>query len=131
MKVETKVVATNDYHSLYTTNISLKKGEKYTLINRDNNHWFFVKDQFGNTGYAPANHLEILYDYDNMPVSTIGVNAANKSKQSHLEKEWFHNNLTRSQAYSLLVNSQSENGTYLVRNNSSDKGKFTLCVYKK
>ena len=124
------MVALNDYHSLYTTNISLKKGEKYTLINQDNTNWFFLKDQFGNTGYAPANHLEILYDYDNMPPSTIEVTGSNK-KLYYLDKEWFHNNLTRSQAYSLLVNSHSENGTYLVRNNSSDKGKFTLCVYKK
>lgn len=48
-----------------------------------------------------------------------------------LSKSWFHGNISRSEAYNILVTNQNYNGTFLLRNNSSEKGKYTLCVYKK
>ena len=44
---------------------------------------------------------------------------------------WFHKNLSRSQAYVLLINEKNENGTFLIRNNSTDKDKYTLSILKK
>lgn len=67
--------------------MSLKKGQKYTLLNQNNDHWYFIKDQAGNTGYAPANHLEILSNYDNMPLSSVCGSAPNIRSAAHLEKE--------------------------------------------
>ncbi len=50
--------------------------------------------------------------------------------KSHVDKEWFHGNLTRNQAYLVIMENQTGNGSFLVRNNSSDEGNFTLCIYK-
>ena len=62
------------------TIILFMQGEKYTLISQENEQWYFIRDQFGHTGYAPANHLEILNDYDNLQANS-------DNKQAFIEKE--------------------------------------------
>jgi hypothetical protein len=44
---------------------------------------------------------------------------------------WFHGNISRSQAYSLLVsNSNNESGRFLIRYSSDYTGTYTLCLCK-
>jgi uncharacterized protein YgiM (DUF1202 family) len=40
--------------------VLLLKGEKYTVLNKTNQHWYLVKDKHGKTGYAPASYLKTL-----------------------------------------------------------------------
>lgn len=77
-KSEIKCLALNDYIALYSKNLSLKKGEKYTLLSRENDSWYLVKDKHGNKGYAPSNYLEV-----NEPEKEL----ASKLDKSHYGKE--------------------------------------------
>lgn len=88
-------------------------------MNDDNENWKLLRDKFGTIGYAPSTYLQEILD-------------ENESNYTNLtDKSWFHENITRMQAYLLLTENNCQNGTFLIRNNSSDKGKYTLCLYKK
>lgn len=77
-KVEIKCIAVNDYIALYSKNLSLKKGEKYVLLSKENDSWYMIRDKHGNKGYAPSNYLEIV----------DGEKEAVKLDKSHYGKEW-------------------------------------------
>lgn len=57
--------------------MGLIQGEKYIFIDKSSD-WYYVKDKFGNTGYAPANHLEFI-QYDKMP--TINTDKSHYGKE--------------------------------------------------
>lgn len=44
---EKKVSNLNDYSTLYSKNINLKKSEKNTLLNEDNELWHSIKNKYG------------------------------------------------------------------------------------
>lgn len=55
------------------------KGEKYTLLNKENESWYLIKDKQGNSGFAPATYLEFIDDNFKDPI--------NKLDKSHYGKE--------------------------------------------
>jgi hypothetical protein len=104
-----------------------------------------IKDKDGNTGYAPVIYLH-CFSEDTSSSSSSSTTAANATGAAtsiadnplscyeplinYCSQQWFHGDLNRSQAYTLLVNERNTNGTFIIRNNSSEKGKYTLCILK-
>ena len=56
----------------------MKKGERYEIIDEEDDEWTLLKDKNGNSGYAPAGYLK--------------VEAIEEQNKSHYEKEYYYLN---------------------------------------
>ncbi|KAG1712215.1 Tyrosine-protein kinase Btk29A [Nymphon striatum] len=105
------VIALYPFQAIEDGDLSLAKGEEYEVVNDKKEHWWQVKNSFGDIGYIPSNYVE---------------EKASMGLQTH---DWYVNDMSRQRCESIL-RSEAKEGTFVVRN-SSTKGMFTLSVYSK
>uniref|UniRef100_A0A8C9TNS8 Tyrosine-protein kinase n=1 Tax=Scleropages formosus TaxID=113540 RepID=A0A8C9TNS8_SCLFO len=104
-----RVVALYDFIAREKTDLTLRRGEEYTIIHKQDQLWWKAEDSLGNTGFIPSNYV------------------AEKDKIEAYE--WYCKNITRSQAEQLLRQEGKEGG-FIVRD-SSQKGCYTVSVFTK
>eukprot|EP00056_Hartaetosiga_gracilis_P021977 m.27523 g.27523 ORF g.27523 m.27523 type:complete len:261 (+) comp9366_c0_seq1:55-837(+) len=83
--------------------LTFGKGDVVKVINIDNDPNWFKAEMNGQTGYVPANYLDML------------------------PHDWFHGTISRSDAESVLM-SVSQNNAFLFRESQSSPGGFSLSV---
>uniref|UniRef100_A0A8D0HDW7 Tyrosine-protein kinase n=1 Tax=Sphenodon punctatus TaxID=8508 RepID=A0A8D0HDW7_SPHPU len=106
-----KVVALYDYTPMSEQDLQLQKGEEYLILEEDNPTWWRAKDKSGREGYIPSNYVT-------------------ETKDSLETFEWYSKNITRSQAEQLLKQEGKEGG-FIVRDSTSNAGKYTVSVFAK
>ncbi|XP_025934427.1 tyrosine-protein kinase Tec isoform X1 [Apteryx rowi] len=105
------VVAMYDFQPTEHHDLRLEKGEEYTIIEKNDIHWWKARDKYGNQGYIPSNYVT-------------------GKKSNNLDQyEWYSRNLNRSKAEQLLRNEDKEGG-FVVRD-SSQPGLYTVSLYTK
>ncbi|XP_006276388.1 tyrosine-protein kinase Tec [Alligator mississippiensis] len=105
------VVAMYDFLPAEHHDLRLEKGEEYTIIEKNDMHWWKARDKHGNIGYIPSNYVT-------------------GKKSNNLDQyEWYCRNLNRSKAEQLLRNEDKEGG-FVVRD-SSQPGLYTVSLYTK
>ncbi|XP_006629905.2 tyrosine-protein kinase TXK isoform X2 [Lepisosteus oculatus] len=103
------VIAMYDFLAKEQTDLTLKQGEEYTIIHKQDQHWWKARDKHGNEGFIPSNYVT---EKNNM--------------QAH---QWYCKNLTRAKAEQLL-RYEAKEGAFVVRD-SSQLGSYTVSVYTK
>ncbi|XP_035281671.1 tyrosine-protein kinase TXK isoform X1 [Anguilla rostrata] len=103
------VVAMYDFTATEETDLTLKQGEEYTILHKQDHLWWRAQDRHGNKGFIPSNYVT---EKDTMEVH-----------------EWYCKNITRSKAEQLLRQEAKEGG-YIVRD-SSQQGSYTVSVFTK
>ncbi|MBN3315136.1 TXK kinase, partial [Atractosteus spatula] len=98
-----------DFLAKEQTDLTLKQGEEYTIIHKQDQHWWKARDKHGNEGFIPSNYVT---EKNNM--------------QAH---QWYCKNLTRAKAEQLL-RYEAKEGAFVVRD-SSQLGSYTVSVYTK
>ncbi|XP_046771550.1 tyrosine-protein kinase Tec isoform X2 [Gallus gallus] len=105
------VVAMYDFQPTECHDLRLDKGEEYTVIEKNDIHWWKARDKHGHEGYIPSNYVT-------------------GKKSNNLDQyEWYSRNLNRSKAEQLLRNEDKEGG-FVVRD-SSQPGLYTVSLYTK
>ncbi|KAM4897656.1 LOW QUALITY PROTEIN: tyrosine-protein kinase Tec-like [Sylvia borin] len=105
------VVAMYDFEPTEHHDLRLEKGEEYTVIEKNDIHWWKARDKYGKQGYIPSNYVT-------------------GKKSNNLDQyEWYSRNLNRSKAEQLLRNEDKEGG-FVVRD-SSQPGLYTVSLYTK
>ncbi|KAJ7400713.1 hypothetical protein BTVI_102857 [Pitangus sulphuratus] len=105
------VVAMYDFEPTEHHDLRLEKGEEYTVIEKNDIHWWRARDKYGKQGYIPSNYVT-------------------EKKSNNLDQyEWYSRNLNRSKAEQLLRNEDKEGG-FVVRD-SSQPGLYTVSLYTK
>ncbi|OXB83821.1 UNVERIFIED_CONTAM: hypothetical protein H355_003033 [Colinus virginianus] len=105
------VVAMYDFQPTERHDLRLDKGEEYTVIEKNDIHWWKARDKHGHEGYIPSNYVT-------------------GKKSNNLDQyEWYSRNLNRSKAEQLLRNEDKEGG-FVVRD-SSQPGLYTVSLYTK
>ncbi|XP_065553750.1 tyrosine-protein kinase Tec isoform X2 [Lathamus discolor] len=105
------VVAMYDFEPTEHHDLRLEKGEEYTVIEKNDLHWWKARDKYGKQGYIPSNYVT-------------------GKKSNNLDQyEWYSRNLNRSKAEQLLRNEDKEGG-FVVRD-SSQPGLYTVSLYTK
>ncbi|XP_035281672.1 tyrosine-protein kinase TXK isoform X2 [Anguilla rostrata] len=98
-----------DFTATEETDLTLKQGEEYTILHKQDHLWWRAQDRHGNKGFIPSNYVT---EKDTMEVH-----------------EWYCKNITRSKAEQLLRQEAKEGG-YIVRD-SSQQGSYTVSVFTK
>lgn len=105
------VVAMYDFQPTESHDLRLERGEEYTIIEKNDIHWWKARDKYGSTGYIPSNYVT-------------------GKKSNNLDQyEWYCRNLNRSKAEQLLRDEDKEGG-FVVRD-SSQPGLYTVSLYTK
>ncbi|XP_063042661.1 tyrosine-protein kinase TXK [Engraulis encrasicolus] len=104
-----KVLAMYDFVAREDTDLTLRKGEEYTILHKQDQLWWRAEDKHGNKGFIPSNYVT--------EKDTIEANV------------WYCKNVTRAQAEQLLRQDNKEGG-FIVRD-SSLPGNYTVSVYTK
>ncbi|NXV78058.1 TEC kinase, partial [Atlantisia rogersi] len=105
------VVAMYDFEPTEHHDLRLEKGQEYTVIEKNDLHWWKARDKYGKQGYIPSNYVT-------------------EKKSNNLDQyEWYSRNLNRSKAEQLLRNEDKEGG-FVVRD-SSQPGLYTVSLYTK
>ncbi|KAG7461756.1 hypothetical protein MATL_G00194450 [Megalops atlanticus] len=101
------VVAMYDFTATEETDLTLRQGEEYTILHKQDQLWWRAEDKYGNKGFIPSNYV------------------TEKDKiEAH---EWYCKNITRSKAEQLLRQEAKEGG-FIVRD-SSQQGCYTVSVF--
>uniref|UniRef100_A0A8B9N8E8 Tyrosine-protein kinase n=1 Tax=Accipiter nisus TaxID=211598 RepID=A0A8B9N8E8_9AVES len=110
---EEVVVAMYDFEPTEHHDLRLEKGEEYTVIEKNDIHWWKARDKYGKQGYIPSNYVT-------------------GKKSNNLDQyEWYSRNLNRSKAEQLLRN-EAYFGTCKSQNeDSSQPGLYTVSLYTK
>ncbi|XP_063318239.1 tyrosine-protein kinase Tec [Pelmatolapia mariae] len=103
------VVAMYDFTAKEDTDLTLKQGEEYIILHKQDQLWWRAQDKHGNKGFIPSNY----------------VTEKNKIEAN----PWYCKNITRTEAEQLLRQEDKEGG-FVVRE-SSRKGVYTVSVYTK
>ncbi|RVE60807.1 hypothetical protein OJAV_G00184280 [Oryzias javanicus] len=103
------VVAMYDFTAKEDSDLTLKQGEDYVILHKQDQLWWRAQDKHGNKGFIPSNY-----------VTEKGRIEANP---------WYCKNITRTEAERLLKQEDKEGG-FIVRE-SSQKGVYTVSVYTK
>ncbi|KAG9347080.1 hypothetical protein JZ751_006007 [Albula glossodonta] len=104
-----RVIAMYDFTATEDTDLTLKQGEEYTILHKQDQLWWRAEDKHGNKGFIPSNYV------------------TEKDKiEAH---EWYCKNITRSRAEQLLRQEAKEGG-FIVRD-SSQQGCYTVSVFTK
>ncbi|XP_026868964.2 tyrosine-protein kinase Yes [Electrophorus electricus] len=102
-------VALYDYVSRTTEDLSMKKGERFQIINNtDGDWWKACSLRTGEEGYIPSNYMA--------PSGSIQA------------EEWFFGKMGRKDAEKLLLQPGLQQGAFLVRESESTEGEFSLSV---
>ncbi|KAF7248183.1 Tyrosine-protein kinase Tec, partial [Varanus komodoensis] len=105
------VIAMYDFQPTEPHDLRLERGQEYTIIEKNDIHWWKARDKHGNKGYIPSNYV------------------TGKKSNSLDQYEWYCRNLNRSKAEILLRNEDKEGG-FMVRD-SSQPGLYTVSLYAK
>ncbi|KAF3698073.1 Tyrosine-protein kinase Tec [Channa argus] len=103
------VVAMYDFSAKEDTDLTLKQGEEYIILHKQDQLWWRAQDKHGNKGFIPSNYV---------------------TEKNRIEANpWYCKNITRTEAEQLLRQEDKEGG-FVVRE-SSQKGVYTVSVYTK
>ncbi|XP_033465340.1 tyrosine-protein kinase TXK isoform X1 [Epinephelus lanceolatus] len=103
------VVAMYDFTAKEDTDLTLKQGEEYVILHKQDQLWWRAQDKHGNKGFIPSNYV---------------------TEKNRIEaNSWYCKNITRTEAEQLLRQEDKEGG-FVVRE-SSQKGVYTVSVYTK
>ncbi|XP_044039943.1 tyrosine-protein kinase Tec isoform X2 [Siniperca chuatsi] len=103
------VVAMYDFTAKEDTDLTLKQGEEYIILHKQDQLWWRAQDKHGNKGFIPSNYV---------------------TEKNRIEaNSWYCKNITRTEAEQLLRQEDKEGG-FVVRE-SSQKGVYTVSVYTK
>ncbi|XP_033015646.1 tyrosine-protein kinase Tec isoform X2 [Lacerta agilis] len=105
------VVAMYDFQPTEPHDLRLERGQEYTILEKNDIHWWKARDKYGSKGYIPSNYV------------------TGKKSNSLDQYEWYCRNLNRSKAEQLLRNEDKEGG-FMVRD-SSQPGLYTVSLYAK
>ncbi|XP_076319342.1 tyrosine-protein kinase Btk29A [Tachypleus tridentatus] len=105
------VVALYPFQAIEEGDISLEKGEEYEVIDDSREHWWQVKDKFGQIGFIPSNYVE--------EKASVGLR----------QFDWYAGDISR-QRCEMILRNEGKEGTFVVRN-SSKKGMLTLSLFTK
>ncbi|XP_052813150.1 uncharacterized protein LOC128240533 [Mya arenaria] len=98
-------IAVEDFGSLNKLCLEVHKGRQYTILRASRNtQWLIVRDEYDNEGYVPGSILECFIP------------------------QWFHGRIDRDEA-SILLNKNSRDGTFLVKERSTKPGTYALSVW--
>ncbi|XP_068443457.1 tyrosine-protein kinase Tec isoform X3 [Clinocottus analis] len=103
------VIAMYDFTAKEDTDLTLKQGEEYVILHKQDQLWWRAQDKHGNNGFIPSNYVAEKH--------RIEANA------------WYCKNITRTKAEQLLRQENKEGG-FVVRE-SSQEGVYTVSVYTK
>ncbi|CAM9618085.1 tyrosine-protein kinase Yes-like [Lampetra fluviatilis] len=101
-------VALFDYSARTPEDLSFKKGEKFQIINSDDDWWTASSLSSGLTGYIPSNYVA--------PAGSVQA------------KEWFFGKLTRKDADRCLMDPANPIGTFLIRESETTQGAYSLSI---
>ncbi|XP_034021034.1 tyrosine-protein kinase TXK [Thalassophryne amazonica] len=103
------VVAMYDFTAKEETDLTLKRGEEYVILHKQDQLWWRAQDKHGNKGFIPSNYV---------------------TEKNQIEANpWYCKNITRTEAEQLLRQECKEGG-FVVRE-SSQRGVYTVSVYTK
>ncbi|XP_034713207.1 tyrosine-protein kinase TXK [Etheostoma cragini] len=103
------VVAMYDFTAKEDTDLTLKQGEEYVILHKQDQLWWRAQDKHGNKGFIPSNYV---------------------TEKNNIEaNSWYCKNITRTEAEQLLRQEDKEGG-FMVRE-SSQQGVYTVSVYTK
>ncbi|XP_030630811.1 tyrosine-protein kinase Tec [Chanos chanos] len=103
------VVAMYDFTATEDTDLTLKQGEEYTILHKQDQLWWRAQDKYGNKGFIPSNYV---------------------TEKNQIEANyWYCKNINRTEAETLLRREAKEGG-FIVRD-SSQPGNYTVSVYTK
>uniref|UniRef100_A0AAY4AK34 Tyrosine-protein kinase n=1 Tax=Denticeps clupeoides TaxID=299321 RepID=A0AAY4AK34_9TELE len=100
--VRTKVMAMYDFVAREDSDLTLRKGEEYTVLHKQDQLWWRVQDQHGNKGFIPSNYV----------TETDTIENISRTKAEHLLRQ------------------EGKDGGFIVRD-SSQPGNYTVSVYSK
>eukprot|EP00730_Choanoeca_flexa_P016724 TRINITY_DN7966_c0_g1_i2.p1 TRINITY_DN7966_c0_g1~~TRINITY_DN7966_c0_g1_i2.p1 ORF type:complete len:598 (+),score=144.93 TRINITY_DN7966_c0_g1_i2:94-1887(+) len=104
-----EVIAQFPYKQMEPTDLAMEKGERLTVLNADEDHWWQAQNSRGQTGFIPANY-----------VRKVGMES----------ESWYMGSLSKSEA-SALLNVSGQDGCFLVRESESQPGQYSLSVFYK
>ncbi|XP_069374981.1 tyrosine-protein kinase TXK [Paralichthys olivaceus] len=103
------VIAMYDFKAEEDTDLTLKQGDEYVILHKQDQLWWRAQDKHGNKGFIPSNYV---------------------TEKNQIEaNRWYCKNITRTEAEQLLRQEDKEGG-FVVRE-SSQKGVYTVSVYTK
>ncbi|KAM3857477.1 tyrosine-protein kinase TXK [Diretmus argenteus] len=104
-----RVLAMYDFTAKEDTDLTLKQGEEYIILHKQDQLWWRAQDRHGNKGFIPSNYV---------------------TEKNRIEaNQWYRKNITRTEAEQLLRQEDKEGG-FMVRE-SSQQGVYTVSVYTK
>eukprot|EP00045_Choanoeca_perplexa_P017029 m.238854 g.238854 ORF g.238854 m.238854 type:complete len:876 (-) comp17431_c0_seq2:1743-4370(-) len=104
-----EVVAQFPYQQMEPTDLPMVKGEKLTILDASEEHWWKARNASGKEGFVPANY-----------VRKLGMES----------EPWFMGSVSKSEA-SALLNVSGQDGCFLVRESESQPGQYSLSVFYK
>ncbi|PWA24017.1 hypothetical protein CCH79_00018620, partial [Gambusia affinis] len=104
-----RVVAMYDFTAKEDSDLTIKQGEEYVILHKQDQLWWRAEDRHGNKGFIPSNYV---------------------TEKNRIEaNSWYCKNITRTEAEQLL-RQQDKEGGFVVRE-SSKQGTYTVSVYTK
>ncbi|KAI0207243.1 Tyrosine-protein kinase Fyn [Lamellibrachia satsuma] len=98
-----------DYDAATPDDLPFKKGDQMEVINDQDGDWWLVKHlTTGKCGYIPSNYV-----------------AAHETLET---LDWFHKNIGRKDAETMLLSPGYPRGTFLVRERETQPGSYSLSV---
>ncbi|XP_072315264.1 tyrosine-protein kinase Tec [Eucyclogobius newberryi] len=104
-----KVVAMYDFCAKEDTDLTVKQGEEYIILHKQDQLWWRAQDKHGNKGFIPSNYV---------------------TEKNNIEANlWYCKSINRMEAEQLLKQ-ESKEGGFVVRE-SSQRDVYTVSVYSK
>ncbi|XP_052793360.1 tyrosine-protein kinase Tec-like isoform X2 [Mya arenaria] len=100
-------VAAYDYKPYEAGDLELITGNEYEILDDSREHWWFAKNQPGDTGFIPANYVKKKFDLEIY--------------------EWYYKGVTRERSEAILK-AEGREGCFMVRD-SSQAGMYTLSIF--
>ncbi|XP_029938414.1 tyrosine-protein kinase Tec isoform X2 [Salarias fasciatus] len=98
-----------DFTAKEDTDLTLRQGEEYVILHKQDQLWWRAQDKHGNKGFIPSNYV---------------------TEKNRIEANpWYCKNVTRTEAEQLLRQEDKE-GCFVVRE-SSHQGVYTVSLYTK
>uniref|UniRef100_A0A8C6VZ82 Tyrosine-protein kinase n=1 Tax=Nothobranchius furzeri TaxID=105023 RepID=A0A8C6VZ82_NOTFU len=102
-------VAIYDYNPRTLSDLALKKGEQFHVLNNVEGDWWLARSlTTGESGYIPCNYVA--------PVDSIQA------------EDWYFSKISRRLSERLLLDVRNKRGTFLVRDSESTKGAYCLSL---
>ncbi|XP_068163927.1 tyrosine-protein kinase Tec [Antennarius striatus] len=105
------VVALYDFPGGEPHDLTLVKGDEYTVLDKSDVNWYRARNKYGEEGYIPSNYI------------------TEKKPGSLMQFVWYSKQVNRNKAEELLKKEDKE-GAFIVRD-SSITGAYTVSLYAK